>query len=274
MTATTSTETTFAAHRLEHGRSHLDYHFAHTGAAGRLVVLLHPWFGCWQFWTKVVAHLPTRPVLAVDFYSLGTGDWSAVKGPADLAEAVVAVLDQEGLTSVDVVGNSVGGIVAQVIAARHPDLVNRLVLIGTGASTDGALPEFAAAVDRWIDMAESGGADREAIASVVDMLHTADIDEDTQNVFVDAVARTDAGYIAQILSGARTLDLRPELSSISAPTLVVRGSEDCARSQRHVDDLVNGIEGATAVEMAGAGHSPMVDQPVALSRLIMEHLEP
>ncbi|MEU6105109.1 alpha/beta fold hydrolase [Streptomyces flaveolus] len=67
-------------------------------------------------------------------------------------------MDAEGLDRVDVVGNSVGGIVAQVVASTVPERVRRLVLVGTGASTQGALPGFAQAVDRWIDTGRDGGA--------------------------------------------------------------------------------------------------------------------
>lgn len=53
---------------------------------------------------------------------------------ADLADDLAAVLDQVGVTRAVVVGYSMGGTVAQALALRHPNVVDRLVLIGTFAS--------------------------------------------------------------------------------------------------------------------------------------------
>lgn len=252
----------------------LTYHVSHADAPGTPVVFLHPWFGCPQFWSSTISALPDRPCLAVDFYSLATGTRISDAGPCDLADAVVHMLDAEGLGRVDLVGNSVGGIVSQIIASTVPDRVRRLVLVGTGANTTGALPAFAAAVDRWTEGARSGrGPSRSAIEDTVGMLFTARPDPKTWTTFVDAVANTDPGYMAAVLTAARGLDLVPQLPNITAPTLIVRGTEDCARTAEHAATMAAGISNSRSVEMPGAGHSPMVDHPVEFTQLIRDHLD-
>lgn len=262
-------------HRREvvsHGVS-LTYHVANPDAAGRPVVLLHPWFGCWQFWESAMQALADRPCFAVDFYSPASGDWEAVVGPEGLAEAVFAMMDAEGLDHVDLVGNSVGGIVAQVMASASPERVRKLVLVGTGASTAGCLPGFASAVDEWIKVAHEGSeASRAAIDDTVGMLVSSRPDQHTWDVFVDMVQQTDPAYLAATLKAARQLDLTPRLGAITASTLVVRGSEDCARTAAHAEALATGIPDARAVEMPGAGHSPMVDHPDEFNALVAAHL--
>ncbi|WP_406729776.1 alpha/beta fold hydrolase [Streptomyces sp. GD-15H] len=252
----------------------LSYHVTEPSADGTPVVFLHPWFGCWQFWTSTMEHLAGRPRYAVDFYSPAAGEWSADAGPTTLADAVVAMMDAEGLDRVDVVGNSVGGIVAQVIASTVPQRVRRLVLVGTGASTEGALPGFARAVDRWIEVARDGGAaSRAAAEDTVGMLFTGRPDAPTWETYVQAVLRTDPAYLAAVLGAARKLDLRPRLERITAPTLVIRGSEDCARTAEHAAVLAAGIPTARSIEMPGAGHSPMVDQSARFAELVASHLD-
>lgn len=251
----------------------LSYHVARPTAAGTPVVLLHPWFGCWQFWTSTMRHLGERPCYAVDLYSPAAGEWSAA-GPTVLADAVVAMMDAEGLDRVDVVGNSVGGIVAQVVASTVPQRVHRLVLVGTGASTAGALPGFAEAVDRWIEAGRDGGAaSRAAAEATVGMLFTSRPDTPTWETYVQAVLRTDPAYLAAVLGAARKLDLTPRLERITAPTLVLRGSEDCARTAEHSAALRAGIPTARSIEMPGAGHSPMIDQPARFVGLVSAHLD-
>ncbi|WP_326698522.1 alpha/beta hydrolase [Streptomyces sp. NBC_01754] len=251
----------------------LSYHVTRPSAAGTPVVLLHPWFGCWQFWTSTTQHLSTRPCYAVDLYSPAAGEWSAA-GPATLADAVVAMMDAEGLDRIDLVGNSVGGIVSQVVASTVPDRVRRLVLVGTGASTKGSLPGFAQAVDRWIATGQDGGAaSRGAAEETVGMLFTGRPDPATWETYVQAVLRTDPAYVAAVLGAARRLDLLPRLGRITAPTLVIRGSEDRARTAEHSAALVAGIPTARSVEMPGAGHSPMVDRPDRFAALVAAHLD-
>jgi 3-oxoadipate enol-lactonase len=237
------------------------------------LVLLHPWFGCRQFWDQTVNGLADRRCLTVDFYSLADGDWARWASPEQLAAAVVAMLDNEHLECVDVMGNSVGGIVAQVLASTHPDKVRRLVLVGTGAMTSGVNRGFARAVDTWIACAGEGTAPRrETTEATIAMLFSTDLDEPTRRTFVDAVMQTDPAFIAAVLSAARDLDLTDQLPRITAPTLVLRGTEDCARTAQHAAQLAAGIPNALWTEIPGAGHSPMVDHPAEFNRLVSAHL--
>ena len=108
---------------------------------------------------------------AVDWYSIaetsGPDAWRRWASPAGLARAAMCMLDELGLESVDVIGNSVGGIVAQILASERPALVRRLVLIGTGASLGGRPTAFGSLVRRWVDQPE----ERTSLAgSLVDAL--------------------------------------------------------------------------------------------------------
>jgi pimeloyl-ACP methyl ester carboxylesterase len=114
-----------------------------TGGPVEPVVLLHPWFGSWPFWQRTVEALPEFETLSVDLYSLGASDdWQRFAGPQGLARAVGAMLDALRIERCIVVGNSMGGIAAQALAATRGDQISKLVLVGTGARTVGVKPEF------------------------------------------------------------------------------------------------------------------------------------
>ena len=83
----------------------------------------------------------------------------------------------------------------------------------------------------------------------------------------------DPAYLAAVLGAARRLDLTAQLADITAPTLVIRGSADRARSAAHSAALAAGIATARSVEMPGAGHAPMVDRPAEFARLVSAHLD-
>ncbi|MGH8883471.1 MAG: alpha/beta fold hydrolase, partial [Stackebrandtia sp.] len=164
-------------------------------------------------------------------------------------------------------------IVSQLIAAQAPQRVRRLVLVGTGASTAGNLPGFAAAVERWTSGIHHGhAASRAAVEETVAMLFSSPPTHTEWDTYIDAVMRADPAYLAAVLGKARELDLTSRLPAITASTLIVRGTEDCARTAEHARALAAGIPDSRSVEMTGAGHSPMVDHPADFNRLIADHL--
>jgi pimeloyl-ACP methyl ester carboxylesterase len=232
------------------------------------VLLLHPWFGCRAFWDST-RELLGAPSYAVDWYSIGEGDWASWASPEGLARAAVTLLDRLGHERVDVVGNSVGGIVAQLLAARHGARVRRLVLVGTGASLHGRPTRVGELVAAWL----SGSADRTTLApALVDALVAARAAEPERAAYIEAVLDADPDFLSAVLVRARGLDLRPELGRITAPTLVIRGEHDTARTAEHVAELLAGLPDASAVEMSGCGHAPMIERPEAFAALVRDHL--
>lgn len=104
------------------------------GSAGDEVPVLaiHGLTASSRAWLEVATGLP-RPVIAPDLR--GRGDSGAVPGPYGMAAHAadcVAVLDALGISRADVVGHSMGGFVASVLAHRYPARVARLVLVDGG----------------------------------------------------------------------------------------------------------------------------------------------
>lgn len=270
------TASTPATRRMELGPTGLRYSFhpAPTPPVdGRPpTLLLHPWFGCREMWQPLADRLEVSSY-AVDWYSIaetsGPDAWRRWVSPAGLARAAMCLLDELGLESVDVIGNSVGGIVAQILASERPALVRRLVLIGTGASLGGRPTAFGSLVRRWVDQPE----ERTSLAgSLVDALVARPLPAIDRDRYVDAVLRANPEFVATVLSSARGTDLRCMLPTIEAPTLVIRGERDTARTRDHVTELVAGLRDARAVELAGLGHSPMIEDPDLVASLVGSHL--
>jgi pimeloyl-ACP methyl ester carboxylesterase len=252
---------------VEIGGARLVYHRRAPSAAPQAapVVLLHPWFGCWQFWQKTVAGLPEVETVAVDLYSLGASEgWREFASPQGLARAVGGLIDALRIDGCSVVGNSMGGIAAQALAAARGDRIGKLVLVGTGARTVGVKPDFRRALDQWI----AGEPDRGFTERLVDALVARRPEPGAFEVFVDTVMSANKAFMGAVLNSAFELDLRPVLPQITAPTLVIRGEHDAARTQTHVAELLAGIPGSTALEIPGAGHSPQVDSPEAFVRAV------
>ena len=138
-------------------RLYYGHHKPAEGGRYNPVILLHPWFGCYQFWKHTVAALPEFETYVVDLYSIGaSAGWQKFASPEGLSRAVGMMLEALHVDQCSVIGNSMGGIAAQALAARDVDRIKGLILVGTGANTVGVKPEFRKTLDEWI----AGGPDR------------------------------------------------------------------------------------------------------------------
>jgi 3-oxoadipate enol-lactonase len=165
------------------------------------------------------------------------------------------------------VGLSLGGMVAQLIAARRPQRVDRLVLLCTAAH----YPE----PQSWTERAaavRAGGT--EAIAdAVVDRWLTSDYRRDHPEEIARlrrmVVSIDNEGYAA-CCEAIADMDLRPDLSCIQAPTLVVAGAEDPAVPPERMRELAAEISGSRFVIVPGA-HVPPLEHPDTVTNLLLEH---
>jgi pimeloyl-ACP methyl ester carboxylesterase len=116
------------------------FHTTGGSDAGRCVVFVHPSPGSEAF-DPDPEQTAKRDVLLVGVDRPGYGG-SEADGSGAAAGDIAAVLDHLGFATAGVAGWSTGGQVAAQLAARRPDLVDRLVLLGTPAPNDGAALEF------------------------------------------------------------------------------------------------------------------------------------
>ena len=176
---------------------------------------------------------------------LGRGEAPPLEQRAD---DVRAVMDATGMERATVFGSSEGGSLSILLAATHPERVERLVLHGTWARhpwlDEPGRPEFAAVERRW----GTGW---------------------TLSQLADSMAGTAAGrrFLARFERQAATpgtarrlvelmsaIDVTAVLASIRVPTLVVHRSHDPVYGIEHARDLVAGIPGARFLELPGTDH--------------------
>jgi pimeloyl-ACP methyl ester carboxylesterase len=172
--------------------------------------------------------------------------------PAQLAGEAAAMLDAAGLASAHVYGAGFGGVVAQQLAAHHPDRVGRLVLAATPA---GIVP----------DLATRGFLERRRHMPPAEALWAT-----VPYAYAQATRRTAAARIGEDIAEALRLPLELDEGAtsdaprpITAPTLVVHGAEDLLVPPANGRALADTIRGAHHLELAGAGHLYATDVPDA-----------
>ncbi len=180
------------------------------------------------------------------------------------ADDVLAVLDALGLAKVHVVAQSMGGDVAVRVAARRPDAVDRMVLLGSSAREEP--PEHLEAFRPIADEVSRRGFVDELLETTTQIMFGETCRTDPARA--DLVRRWRAHFAA--LSPALAHAIRgvverptavPLLPDIPAATLVVSGGEDGARPPAWSQQLVDGIPDAQLWSLPTTGHSVILEQP-------------
>ena len=235
--------------------------YRETGA-GRPVVLVHA-IGCdHRMWDSLARSLSSsHRVIAVD--ARGHGASPVPPRPyalEDLADDVVALLDRLGIDRADCVGLSMGGMVGQALALRHPSRLGRLVI---ACSTSSYGPEGPANWQARIQAVERGGL--EAIRDMVSARYFSDAfraaHPDVVKVVMDHFVKTPReGYLGCCDAIAR-LDYAKDLARIAAPTLVIAGELDAGTPPAMSEAIARGIPGARLTVLPGAAHLAAVEAP-------------
>jgi 3-oxoadipate enol-lactonase len=100
----------------------------------------------------------------------------------------------------------------------------------------------------------------------------ADAQPDVVRRFRDMIAATPAAGYASCCAVVETMDLRPSLAAVAAPTLVVAGAEDPAIPLDHAELIAARVQHAQLAVLEGAAHLGNVEQPEAFNRLLLGHL--
>ena len=180
---------------------------------------------------------------------------------ADMAADALGVLDALGITRAHVCGASMGGMVAQHLAAQHPERVKSLTLVMTSSGAR-HLPQAGMTVRRML-MSRPDGNDKAAVvAHMVRLLGVIGSPaypsepERLQRRLQTMVARSwhPAGTVRQMLAIAADGDRTALLPRISAPTHVMHGAADVLVPVAAAHDLRSKIRGSTIDIIPGMGH--------------------
>lgn len=245
-----------------------------TVGEGPPLLLLMGIGGNLEMWEPLQRRLSSRRLIAFDMP--GSGGSSTSKLPLTMpavADIARSVLQQLGIDRTDVLGVSWGGVLAQVLAARRPKLVRRLVLAATSCGL-GSVPGTPSAL--WILATPRRYYSRSYLEKVAPKLYGGRVRLEPDIFRQQAGARLTRppsllGYANQVFAIATTSTL-PIAHRIKSPTLILTGTDDPMVPPVNSRILHRLIRGSTLHVVAGGGHLFLFDQADEVAPVIMDFL--
>lgn len=193
---------------------------------------------------------------------------------APVAEEIARYITENKLDHPVVVGHSMGGTIGMMLAARHPDLVGKLMVVdmipfmGAMFGPPGTTAESVAPIADQVYAAQSTAAPAD-YRTRADAAVTAMVNSPEGRVLALAdVAKSDQQVSASAYRELIVTDLRPELSRITAPTEVVYVKFNDPRMTPEITDAIYQasfatLPGVTLKRIDDSAHFIMLDQPAA-----------
>ena len=234
------------------------------------VLILGPSLGTtWHMWDRQIADLSRRwRVFRFDLPGHGGAPAHPATSVAELAGRLLETLDGLGIQFFGYAGCSIGGAIGVELALRQPHRVASLALVaasprfgtadefrqrGVIVRTNGLDPMARSAPEHWFTHGFAA-----AQPAIVEWA-------------VQMVRTTDPGCYIAACEALAAFDVRGELGHVGVPTLVLVGSEDQVTGPAEARTLVAGIPDARLALVPGASHLAPVEQPGAVTDLLVHH---
>jgi len=187
----------------------------------------------------------------------------------DFAFSILEILDKKRIERCHVVGQSMGGAIAQVLAEDHPERVERLVLSSTWSGpTPAFLLSFQLRKKILLELGPDAYARQGVLAGWPDdwlQAHPA--------LLNPVLEKSDIPATLARIEAILAFDRSAKLGSIRAPTLVVCCEDDNVVPVGHSRRIAAGIPGARLELLRTGGHFPQVTQTAAYNAMLLEFLE-
>ena len=230
-------------------------------------------FGRWAWFRQIPAF--SRHFRTITFDVRGERELKG--GVADLAAESVALLEHLRIKKAHVLGTSLGGFVAQELALVRPDLVDRLVLVGTSYGRGGpeSMSAWALADIIGLPSLNAKKAVRRGLEAATSEAYRAQRPEEFEQIVSWRLADSPSlsVYYDQLRAGAR-FDISRDVGRITSPTLVIHGSEDRFVPASNAVALAEEIPGAKLRVLDDAGHLVFIERYADVNREVVTFLKP
>lgn len=234
-----------------------------TYGRGRPVILLHGWLGSWALWRHTIEELgKSFRTYAIDFFGFGDSmDRSSNFSVANYVELVHQVMERLGIGKAALIGHSMGGTVSMGVAARYPEKVVKLVVVGS--PINGASLNFLLKLSGY--------------KTIADLLYAVPFVLNTfiygfthfgvrDGAAVYDMVRSDASKVTadsffQSIGTLRKTNLTNQLATLQMPIMGIYGRKDIIVNPNQRRVLEQHVPHSRPELFKQSGHFPMMDEP-------------
>ena len=252
-------------------------HYEVTGKSGATPVLMIQGLGASKnAWNLQRIAMATR-FRIISFDNRGAGRSDKPTEPFTLeqmADDALAVLDAAGIETAHVVGASMGGVISQIVAVKYPHRVRSLTLVCTACRNHPWRQEL---LQSWAKTAEEKGmieVGKEAAQWVMSPRSFRRLVPAFTWMGPLAALRPRHSFVSQIDAILNTReDLVDQLSTITAPTMVIVGNQDILTPRGDSEEIAERIPNAELVIISGAAHGLMMEHSSTFNKILIEFLQ-
>ena len=252
-------------------------HYEVTGKSGATPVLMIQGLGASKnAWNLQRIAMATR-FRIISFDNRGAGRSDKPTEPFTLeqmADDALVVLDAAGIETAHVVGASMGGVISQIVAVKYPHRVRSLTLVCTACRNHPWRQEL---LQTWAKTAADKGmieVGKEAAQWVMSPRSFRRLVPAFTWMGPLAALRPRHSFVSQIDAILNTReDLVDQLSTITAPTMVIVGNQDILTPRGDSEEIAERIPNAELVVISGAAHGLMMEHSPTFNKILIEFLQ-
>ncbi|MBZ9772402.1 alpha/beta fold hydrolase [Mesorhizobium sp. CO1-1-8] len=230
------------------------------------LVFLHYWGGSSRTWKPTIEALSsTNRCVAIDFRGWGDSTKEATDyGLETLATDVVAVTEKLGLKNYLIIGHSMGGKVAQLVAARQPAGLKGLILYAPAPPNAMDVPADVRRI--YVGLYQT----REGAETVVSNLTPHPLSDEYREQIIEDTLRGSPGAKHAWPEKGMIEDIRDKTSKIKVPVHIIAGGDDTVEPEASLrDNFTKVLEGVTFSVIPGVGHIAPLEAPLKLANAIL-----
>lgn len=244
----------------------VDLNVVDVGEGAPALVFLHYWGGSTRTWAPVMERLSaTHRCVAIDFRGWGeSGKDASDYSLETLASDVIGVVQELDMHDFHLLGHSMGGKVAQLVAARHPSGLRGMILYAPAPPTPLDVPESVR--KSYVDLYQS----REGAEIVLGNLTPHALPNALrEQVIEDTLRGAPAAKRAWPLQGM-IADISGETSRITVPVHIIAGGDDAVEPEASLRAAFGKVLDKVAFTVIpGVGHIGPLEAPAALAQAIL-----